>query len=192
MRKTARCPRLTAPTLVVLIAIGCSSSDDRLVDLSQKLADRQADQNRLVEANNRQVLEATKRLVEADAKGRTENLELHRRIEVERSGVNEQRDALEQERRQIAAQRNRDPIIAESIELAAGLIAAVLPLLVCLYLLRGLFDKPATRQPLAELLVEDLVSRQTLLGNPAALILPETAGNPRLPACPPVENRPTV
>jgi hypothetical protein len=187
MPKTARRPPTwTAPTLVVLIAIGCSSSDDRLVDLSQKSADRQADQNRLVEANNRQVLEATKRLVEADARGRTENLELHRQIEVERSGVNQQRDALEHERRQIAARRNRDPIIAESIQLAAGLIAAVLPLLVCLFLLRGLFDKP-DQDALAELLIDDLVSRQPLLDHPASLNLPETGGNPRLPVESPPE-----
>ncbi len=127
---------------------------------------------------------------EADAKSRTENLALHRQIEVERADVNQQRDALEQERRQIAAERNRDPIIAESIQLAAGLIAAVLPLLVCLYLLRGLFDKP-DQDALAELLVEDLVSRQPLLGNSAPLNLPETGGNPRLPAGPPAEERPT-
>src|ERR1700733_3939519 len=192
MQKTARCPPIwTAPTLVVLIAIGCSSSDDRLVDLSQKSADRQGGQKRLVEANNRQVLEATKRLVEADARGRTENLELHRQIEVERSGVNRQRDALEYERRQIAAQRNRDPIIAESIQLAAGLIAAVLPLLVCLFLLRGLFDKP-DQEVLAELLVDDLVSRQPLLGNSAARGLPEAGGNPRLSVDPPAKKRPTA
>jgi hypothetical protein len=177
--------------MVVLVAIGCSSSDDRLIDLSQKSTDRQAEQNRLVEANDRQVIEATNRLVEADAKSRTENLALHRQIEVERAAVNQQRDALEQERRQIAAERNRDPIIAESIQLAAGLIAAVLPLLVCLYLLRGLFDKP-DQDALAELLIEDLVSRQPLLGNSAALNLPETGGNPRLPAGPLAEGRPTA
>ncbi len=184
MQKTARCPPIRRALIILgLVAIGCSSSDDRLVDLSQKSADRQADQNRLVEANNRQVLEATKKLVEADAKGRTENLEMHRQIEVERSGVNEQRNALELERRQIAAQRNRDPIIAESIQVTAGLIAAVLPLLVCLFLLRGLFDKP-DQDALAELLIEDLVSREPLLGHPARLRLPEADSNPRLPAAP--------
>jgi len=48
----------------------------------------------------------TNKLVEADAKSRTENVELHRQIEAERSGIDQQRDALEQERRQIAEQRN--------------------------------------------------------------------------------------
>jgi hypothetical protein len=143
MRTTAQLPPIwTTPTLIALIAIGCSSGDERLVELSRQSADRQAEQNRLVETNNRQVLEATDKLVEADAKSRIENIELHRQVEAERSGVNQQRDALEQERRQIAADRNRDPIIAESIAAAAGLVAAILPLLVCLVLLRGLFHKP--------------------------------------------------
>jgi hypothetical protein len=130
---------------VVLIAIGCNSSDDRLVELSRQSTERQAEQNRLVETNNRQVLEATNRLIDADAKSRTENVELHRQIESERAGINEQRDALEQERRQIAGERIRDPIIAESIQAVGGLIAAILPLLVCLFLLRGLFHKSDIR-----------------------------------------------
>jgi hypothetical protein len=143
MPTTARIPLiLTAPTLIALIGIGCSSGDERLVELSRESADRQAEQNRLVETNNRRVLETTNKLVEADAKSRTENIDLHRQIETERSGVNQQRDALEQERRQIADERIRDPIIAESIRAVAGLIAAILPLLVCLFLLRGLFHRP--------------------------------------------------
>jgi hypothetical protein len=167
-------------TLVALIAIGCSSGDERLVELSRESADRQAEQNRLVETNNRQVLEATNRLVEADAKSRTENIELHREIEVERSGVNQQRDALEQERRQIAAERKRDPIVAESIGAAAALMAAILPLLVCLMLLRGLFHKP-DGEVLAEVLIEDLVSQHPLLGE-RAVPLPGRRPDPRLAA----------
>jgi len=171
------------PTIIGLITVGCSSGDDRLVELSRQSTERQAEQNRLVEANNRQVLEATNKLVEADAKSRTENIELHRQIEVERSGVNQQRDALEQERRQIAAERNRDPIIAESIQAAVGLIAAILPLLVCLVLLRGLFHKP-DGESLAEILIEDLVSQHPLLGEPGGVSLPGAGHERRLPAEP--------
>jgi hypothetical protein len=184
MRKTARLPPIwTALTFVVLIGIGCSSGDERLVELSHESAERQAEQNRLVETNNRQVLEATNRLVEADVKSRTENIELHRQIEAERSGINEQRDALEQERRQIAGERIRDPIIAESIRAVAGLIAAILPLIVCLFLLRGLFHK-SDQETLAEVLIEDLVSGQALLSEPSAVSLPGTGRDPRLPAEP--------
>src|SRR5580704_478112 len=176
-------PIWTLPTLVGLITIGCSSGDDRLVELSRQSADRQAEQNRLVEVNNRQVLEATDKLVEADAKSRTENIELHRQIEAERSGVNQQRDVLEQERRQIAQERNRDPIVADSILALGGLIATILPLLVCLFLLRGLFHK-SDQEALAEVLVEDLVSRRPLLSGPAVVSLPGAGHDLRLPAEP--------
>jgi VIT1/CCC1 family predicted Fe2+/Mn2+ transporter len=168
-----------APPLLALIAIGCSSGDERLVELSRESTNRQAEQNRLVETNNRQLLEATDRLVEADAKSRTENNDLHRQIESERSGINQQRDALERERRLIAAERIRDPIIAESIQAAAGLIAAILPLLICLFLLRGLFQRPVD-ETLAEVLIEDLVSQHPLLSEPEAASLPGTDGAPRL------------
>src|SRR5580700_6346286 len=180
MRKTARCPNGTVLAVISLIGIGCSSGDERLVELSHESAERQAEQNRLVETNNRQVLEAANRLVEADAKSRSENDELHRQIESERSGVNQQRDALEQERRQIALERNRDPIIAESIQAAAGLIAAILPLLVCLFLLRGLVSR-TDGEALAEVLIEDLVSQQPLLTEPAPRSLPTSGSDLRLP-----------
>jgi hypothetical protein len=187
MEKTARFrPIWTARTFITLIAIGCSSGDERVVELSRQSTDRQAEQNRLVETNSRQVLEATDRLVEADAKSRTENIELHRQIEVERSGINQQRDVLEQERRQIAEQRNRDPIVAESILSVGGLIAAILPLLVCLALLRGLFHK-SDQEALADVLIEDLVSQQPLLREPNALPLLGESGGQRLSAEPPEE-----
>jgi hypothetical protein len=184
MGKTAQLlPTWTRLTLIALIAIGCSSSDERLVELSRQNTDRQAEQNRLVEANNHQVLEAANKLVEADAKSRTENLELHRQIEDERSGINQQRDALEQERRQIADDRNRDPIVANSILAVGGLVAAILPLLVCLVLLRGLFQK-SDQEALVDVLIEDLVSRHPLLREPESLSLPERGREPRLPASP--------
>src|SRR5580704_4124335 len=182
MPRAARWPRIwTVPTVVAMIGIGCSSGDEQLVELSRQSADRQAEQNRLVEDNNRQVLEATHKLVEADAKSRTENVELHRQIEAERSGINQQRDAVEQERRQIAQDRNRDTIVADSILALGGLIATILPLLVCLFLLRGLFHK-SDHEALAEVLIEDLVSRQPLLSRPAAVSRPGIGREPRLPA----------
>lgn len=104
MPKTARLPPIwTLPTFIALVGIGCSSGDERLVELSRQSTERQAEQNRLVETNNRQVLDATNKLVEADAKSRSENIELHRQIEAERSGINQQHDVLEQERRQTNA-----------------------------------------------------------------------------------------
>jgi hypothetical protein len=181
MTNAAR-PRPRWPLLMlVLIAVGCSSDDERLVDLSRQSLDRQTEQNRLVEANNRQVIDATQRLVEADAQARRENIQLHREIQTERSGINQQRDALEQERRQIADTRNRDPIVAESIQSAVGLIVAALPLVVCLFVLRGLFHK-SDDEAMADVLVEELVTQQPLLADPESRLLPSQAPSESLPS----------
>jgi hypothetical protein len=164
-----------------LIVVGCSSDDQRLVDLSRESLDRQAEQNRLVATNNQQVIDATKKLVEADAQSRHETGQLQRELQSERSGISQQRDALEQERREIAHQRNRDPIVAESIKAAAGLIVAALPLVVCVFLLRGLFRK-SDDEAVADVLIEELVARQPLLALSANGILPSAAVPKSLPS----------
>ena len=143
--------------IIGLIAIGCSSDDQRLIEVSRQSLDRQAEQNRLVTTNNQQVIDATGKLVEADAQSRRENIQLQHEIQSERSGINQQRDYLEQERRQIAEQRGRDPIMAESIQSAVGLIVAALPLVVCLFVLRDLFHK-SDDEAMADVLVEELVA----------------------------------
>ena len=176
-----------------LTLVGCSSDDQRLVDLSRQSLDRQAEQNRLVATNNQQVIDATNKLVEADVQSRRENAQLQHELQSERCAISQQRDTLEQERRQIADQRNRDPIVAESIKTAAGLIVATLPLMVCLFLLRGLFHK-SDDEAVADLLIEELVARQPLfpvwangIPSPEALLhsLPPRSVEmaPRLPVC---------
>ena len=162
--------------IIGLIAIGCSSDDQRLIEVSRQSLDRQAEQNRLVTTNNQQVIDATGKLVEADAQARRENIQLQHEIQSERSGINQQRDHLEQERRQIAEQRGRDPIIAESIQSAVGLIVAALPLVVCLFVLRGLFHK-SDDEAMADVLVEELVSYQPLFADPEGMRLPTDAGS---------------
>jgi hypothetical protein len=162
MRKTVRRRLRWLTPLPFLILVGCSSDDQRLVDLSRQSLDRQAEQNRLVETNNQQVIDATKKLVEADVQSRRDHIELHQDLQAERTGINQQRDALEQERREIADQRNRDPIVAESIKTAAGLIVAVLPLVICLFLVRGLFGK-SDDEGVADVLVEELLAHDPIL-----------------------------
>jgi hypothetical protein len=159
-----------------LILVGCSRDDQRLVDLSRQSLDRQAEQNRLVETNNQQITDATKRLIEADADSRRENTRLHHDLQAERTGVNQQRDALEQERREIASERNRDPIVAESIKTAVGLIVAALPLVICLFLVRGLFHK-SDDEAVADLLVEQLLSHDPILAELNASCVPAGRGS---------------
>jgi hypothetical protein len=162
MRKTVRRRLRWLTPIPFLILVSCSSDDQRLVDLSRQSLDRQAEQNRLVENNNQQVIDATKKLVEADAQSRRDNIQLQQNLQTERTGINQQRDALERESREIADRRNRDPIVAESIKAAAGLIVAALPLVICLFLVRGLFGK-SDDEAVADVLVEELLAHDPIL-----------------------------
>jgi hypothetical protein len=71
-------------------------------------------------------------------------------------------------------QRNCDPIVAESIKTVAGLIVAALPLIVCVFLLRGLFHK-SDDEAVADVLIEELVARHPLFALSANGILPSAA-----------------
>ena len=71
----------TSAMLVAVCVIGCSSSDDRYVQLSQQSVARQAEQNRQMAQQSQQVAEATHELVQADARARAEMIEAQRSLE---------------------------------------------------------------------------------------------------------------
>ena len=86
----------------VLIA-GCGSSDERLVELSERSLARQAEQNQQFAQQNKEVTTATKALVAADSQTRRElvraHAELQRGIQIERSKLDRQHESLERERK---------------------------------------------------------------------------------------------
>jgi len=77
-KTTIRCPRLW--TIPLLIATGCSPSDERLIELGQQSADRQAQQNQTIAEQSRQVTETTQQFVEANGKARKDMIELQREL----------------------------------------------------------------------------------------------------------------
>ena len=117
--------------LVVGLVIGCRSDDARIAEMAQRQADREADQVRQMTQLQQQVAEGSRHLVEADAETRKELTELQRDLRSDQATVGQQRDSLEVERRQIAAERRWDSMVGPAITGAAILIACVLPLVVC-------------------------------------------------------------
>ena len=157
---------LTLLIPAALAAAGCSS-DERLARFAEQAAERQAEQNRRMADLQHEVAEGTRRLVEADAEAREAFAGLHRDLQAERGEVGRQRDALEEERREIASQRVTDPLVAAAVMNAAALLACVLPLLVCWRLLRRDEAADGGDALVAEALLEDLVSdRPVLLAPP--------------------------
>ncbi|EMI44894.1 hypothetical protein [Rhodopirellula sp. SWK7] len=147
-----------AVAILVLAASGCRDDENkRLAEMAERNLERQAQQERRNTELQRQVADGTRRLVEADADARQNITEMQRNVQAERQILGEQRDRLEDERRQIAAARNRDPIIAESIKAIGLLIACSVPLLITLQILRR-GDTPDESAVVAELLLSDMVA----------------------------------
>lgn len=172
--------RVLSPVLMFVV-IGCSA-DERLVELSRQSADRQAAQSQQMAQQSQQVAEATHELVAADSKARQEMVTaqgaLQQSLQQERSDLDRQHEALEQERQQIAATRNRDPVVAGAIMSAAVLLACSLPILLCWFVLRAVTHRDPD-DDVAALLVQELVADEPLL-LPANLNTPPP--QPRLPS----------
>ena len=74
-----------------------------------------------------------------------------------------QRTAVEDERRSIASERVRDPIIANALIGAVILVACSLPLVLAFYVYRGSHKSEADDAALSELLVQEIVADEPLL-----------------------------
>lgn len=141
--------------LTILVA-GCNSDDARLVEVTREASNRQAEQNQQIARQNQQLAEATKSLVQADAEARKELAALERQLQAERALVGKQRDELERERRRIAQERYWDSVLGTAVGSATVLLAVLLPLVLCWYLLHGL-RAHGDEQAIGELLTMELI-----------------------------------
>jgi hypothetical protein len=146
---------------LVLTLAGCDT-DERLVKQAEKASDRQADQNREIARQNHELAQATNLLVAADAQARQETLALLRELQSTQDRQGQIRDDLEAERRQIAIQRYRDPLLAAALTDGGMTLACLLPLVLCGFLFHCLRHEP-NDQELAELLATELVSDAPML-----------------------------
>lgn len=171
--------RTTPAALLILLAVtGCDkppdTRDQRLVDLAKESLNRQSEQNRLMAEQSKAIVEesqklaeATKELVVHDSKARKELVASHAalaaQLDRQRAAIDAGRDQLERERRKIAGQRHRDPLIAVAIQNVGLMIACVLPLVVCLFVLRQMNRTEPDDRAVAELLVHELTTDKPLL-----------------------------
>lgn len=157
---------LVTLTLVIgLIAvIGCDE-DERLARMAQQATERQAEQNRAMAEVSRDSVQASGRLVEAEAKARQELLAMQRELQDQQTVIARQHDRLEEERRELASQRRWDSLTAATITSTGLILACLAPLVVCWYLLRVARDE-TDDSIVAEVLIEELTSEQPRLFPP--------------------------
>lgn len=150
--------------LLVLVATttGCEDESERLARMAEEHARRQAAQSQQMAELQREVAQGAKELVEADARAREEIISLQRDIQSESAEVGQQRDQLEEDRRNLAAQRRTDPIVAATIMQVGMVLACILPLIVCWYLLRR-SPCEADDAAITEVLIEKLTADRPML-----------------------------
>lgn len=173
--------RRIMPWIVIALLLtltGCvNESDERLSNMAEQSLATQARQNEQMAQQCQAVVEASRNLVAADAQARQEMIEaqakLQTSLQADRALLDEQRDALEQERQAVALARHRDPILAASIGTIGLLIACVMPLLLAGYILYCANRPSIDHEILNELLITDLVAEQPRM-------LPISIATPRL------------
>ena len=178
MEMNQRNGRLTLILLILLAAAGCSKPadmrDQRLAEFAKqsmeqqaKQNDRIAEQSRAVIEQSQKLVEATKELVAHDAQARQELIaaqeKLTTQLNQQRATIDAGRDQLEQDHRDIAQQRHRDPILAAAIQNVGLLIACTLPLIVCIFVIKRMSSREPDDAAVAELLVHELVTDQPRL-----------------------------
>ena len=170
LRRVTMCLALLIPGIV-----GCGRApDERLAEFAQqsmaeqrKQNDRIADQSQAVVEESHQLAEAAKELVEHDAEARRELIaaqtELTTQLNEQQSAIYIGHDRLELDRRDIADQRHRDPIVAAVIQDFGLVVACLLPLLVSVFVIRQMQSQEPDHAAVVELLTLELTSEQPLL-----------------------------
>jgi hypothetical protein len=176
---------VSTSTALVALVVGCDSADERLVALSRESLDRQARQTEQIAAQSQEVTRASHELVSRVGQTQQEFLALAHDHEAQRLVIDQQRGALDQERKQIAALRQRDATLAVALEQAALIVAATLPLWLCGYLLWCLGLEPNGDGQLSDVLLSELTGGAPRLSS-------EPTAVPRLPAAAPQPESPAT
>ncbi len=151
----------TFSSLMLLALVGCE--EEELAEAAREAAKQSAEQQRQLVQLQAEVARGANELVEADAKARTELTALQRDLQQDQAEVGRQRDQLENDRRDMASQRHRDPLMAAAITNIGLILACLLPLLLCVFILRTVRDPPTSEDALTELLVDEIVAEKPLL-----------------------------
>jgi hypothetical protein len=187
-----------AMAVVITCIAGCGDPpdmrDQRLAEFAQDFVktqkeqnDRITDQSQAVVKQSQNVAEAARDLVRHDAEARREMVLVHAdlvsRLDKQRSVVEEARDRLEQERREIAIRRSRDPVIARAVETVGLSVLCLVPVAVSLYVIRQMTAGHADDAVVAELLTVELArtAPKLLTLSSASVAAIEDGGGKRSP-----------
>ncbi len=156
--------RMLIPIAIVVIAIGCKNDNDRIAEMASRHATQQAELSRETVKLQNELIEGTQELVEADAQARIDFLALEAKLDEQRSEVGRRHDELEDERRSLAKQRHRDPIVANALIAVATLLACLLPMLLAGWLLRSQLNE-TDEFTATEILLDEIAANHPTLAS---------------------------
>jgi hypothetical protein len=137
-----------------MIMSGCN---DGATQIAREAANRQAQQNTELATLNREVASGTHRLVEADAQARKEIIGVHHELQSERSRLDSGRDALEQDRRQIASERRTESALVALTQIVGLPLLLIVIVGFCWRALANTRSNASSEAELSQLLVHELL-----------------------------------
>src|SRR3954454_16001789 len=154
----------TSILLATLPLIATSScTDDRVTQVAREAADRQAQQNTEMAQLNKEVASGSQQLVEADAKARQEIVGVHRDLQAERSRLDASWRQVQDERKEIAAERRIESMFVAVANASGYLFLVVVVLGFCWYALIRVRQGDGTDEQLNELLVTEILPEHSAL-----------------------------
>jgi Sec-independent protein translocase protein TatA len=140
--------------VMVLMTTGCDD-DKRLAELSRQMTAQQAEQNDAMARVTQEAAEAQRRTLEAAGQTRQSTAAMQ-------ADLQQQRNQLDKERKSLADARVRDSLLAPVLSELGPLLLGMLPVVLCLLLLKSLRDDAVASQELSEILVRELSSNTSL------------------------------
>jgi hypothetical protein len=151
-----------AAVLLLATIGGCGKApDERLANFAQQTM------SEAVVAESHQLAKTAKELVEHDAEARRELIaaqqELTSQLNGQQSAIHTGHQQLEQDRREIAEQRHREPITAAAIQNIGLTLACLLPLVVAVFVIRQMQSQEPDHAAVAELLILEMTADEPRL-----------------------------
>ena len=138
--------------LIAMLTLGCSSESDRMAKLADRMVRSQSEVNSNLTRTNEKFVELNREL----QKERTG-------IQNERLTLNDQFERLEQDRRDLNSQRRFEAAWSESFQFLAIVIAAIMPLFLCAYLIWIAAQSSVQQEEVNSILIHELVSAEPRL-----------------------------
>ena len=138
--------------LIVMLTLGCGSESDRMANMAERMVRTQNEVNSNVTRANEKFVELNREL----QKERTG-------LQSERLTLNVQFEKLEQDRRDLHSQRRSEVAWSESFQFLTIVIAAIMPLFLCAYLIWVATQNSVEQAEVNSILIRELVSAEPRL-----------------------------